>query len=53
MPKNRIELTAIAVEVLSNYSQKVAELDQQENIAHRADVMVGLKRRARMRIDKL
>ena len=35
------------LEVLSNYSQKVAELDQLEDVAHRAGVMVGPKRRGR------
>lgn len=35
------------LEALSKYSQKVAELDQLENIAHRAGVMVGPKRRGR------
>lgn len=34
-------------EALSNYSQKVAELDQLEDIAHHAGVMVGPKRRGR------
>tara|TARA_B100000795_G_C22436921_1_gene300345 strand:+ start:51 stop:386 length:336 start_codon:yes stop_codon:yes gene_type:complete len=35
------------LEALSKYSQKVAELDQLENIAHRAGVMAGPKRRGR------
>ena len=35
------------LEALSNYSQKVSELDQLENIAHRAGVMAGPKRRGR------
>ena len=35
------------LEALSNYSQKVAELDELENIAHRAGVMAGPKRRGR------
>jgi hypothetical protein len=34
-------------EALSKYSQKVAEMDLLENIAHRAGVMVGPKRRGR------
>ena len=35
------------LEALSKYSQKVAELDQLEDIAHRAGVMAGPKRRGR------
>ena len=35
------------LEALSNYSQKVAELDQLEDIANRASVMTGSKRRGR------
>lgn len=35
------------LEALSKYSQKVAELDQLENIAHHAGVMAGPKRRGR------
>ena len=38
---------ARTLEALSKYSQKVAELDQLEDIAHRADVMAGPKRRGR------
>ena len=35
------------LEALNNYSQKVAELDHLEDIAHRAGVMAGPKRRGR------
>lgn len=35
------------LEVLNNSSQKVTELDQLKNIAHRAGVMAGPKRRGR------
>jgi hypothetical protein len=35
------------LEALSKYSQKVAELDHLEDIAHRAGVMAGPKRRGR------
>ena len=35
------------LEALSKYSQKVAELDQLEDIAHSAGVMVGPKRRGK------
>ena len=35
------------LEALSKYSQKVAELDQLEDIAHHAGVMAGPKRRGR------
>jgi hypothetical protein len=35
------------LEALSKYSQKVAELDHLEDIAHRAGVMAGSKRRGR------
>ena len=35
------------LEALSKYSQKVAELDQLEDIAHRTGVMAGPKRRGR------
>ena len=38
---------ARTLEALSKYSQKVAELDQLENIAHRAGVMAGSRRRGR------
>ena len=35
------------LEAISKYSQKVAELDHLEDIAHRAGVMAGSKRRGR------
>ena len=35
------------LEAISKYSQKVAELDHLEDIAHRASVMAGPKRRGR------
>lgn len=38
---------ARTLEALSKYSQKVAELDQLEDIAHLAGVMAGPKRRGR------
>ena len=38
---------ARTLEALSKYSQKVAELDQLEDISHHAGVMAGPKRRGR------